>query len=360
MSDLLAAKNVRAPQFGSGEWLNIEGPLTREALRGQVVLVDFWDYTCINCIRTLPYVRAWHERYHDKGLITIGVHAPEFAFARSRRQIEMALDEFGLAYPILLDNNYETWERFANCYWPAKYLIDETGYIRYMQHGEGHYQTTERAIQTLLTERDREVELLPLLEPLRAEDTQGAICYRPTPELYTGLRHGALGNPEGYASGVPVIYRMPLNPQRENNAFYAEGIWQAEESYFAFAGQDNGRLLLPYQATGVNAVLSPSGDPLEVMLDLKQDKQTVIELRQDGKALARDVAGSDVVFEADGAGVVYVTRPRMYQLVQSSSFADHELELIFHANGLAVFAFTFTSCVAAQGATSQRPTFVAD
>jgi thiol-disulfide isomerase/thioredoxin len=359
MSALLDPPYVRAPDFGPGEWLNAESPLTIDALRGSVVLVDFWDYTCVNCIRTLPYVTAWHDRYHDKGLVVIGVHAPEFAFARSRRQIEGALDEFGLTYPVLLDNDYATWNYFANHAWPAKYLIDAKGYIRFQRHGEGYYQETERAIQNLLALRDADVQLPPLMEVLRPEDQPGAVCYLPTPELHAGYEYGALGNPEGYASSTPMIYEMPMPAQRRDGHFYAEGIWQAGPSTFAFAGQDGGRVVLPYHAAGVNAVLSPSGDPVEVMLDLKTDEEAFVEVRQDGAPLVPPFAGSDVHIQPDGASVVRVERPRMVELVNNPTFGEHELELVFRANGLALYAFTFTSCVAPQATSGKKGTFTA-
>lgn len=345
MTDLLSPRNVRMPDFGPGEWLNTPGPLSRETLRGAVLLVDFWDYTCVNCIRTLPYVTEWHRRYHDRGLVVVGVHAPEFKFARSRRQIEAAIAEFGIGYPVLLDNDYETWSRFANRAWPAKYLIDSQGYVRFQRRGEGYYRETEEAIQALLRQRDDSVDLPNLLEPLRAEDEPGTVCYLPTPELHAGYEFGALGNPEGYAASTPVIYRMPLDYQRTDGKFYAEGIWQAASEHIAFAGQDSGEIALPYHAAGVNAVLSPSGDPVEVMLDLKPVDSAIVEVWQDNQPLHSEIAGSDVTFLEDGSSVVYVTRPRMYELVRNRQFEHHELSLRFRANGLALYAFTFTSCV---------------
>ena len=133
---LLQPRTVRMPHLAAGEWIN-SAPLTREELRGRVVLIDFWDYTCINCLRTLPYLARWHERYADKGLTVIGIHAPEFKFARSRAQIEAAVAAHNIRYPVLLDNGYENWSRFANKAWPTKYLIDADGYIRYQRQGEG-------------------------------------------------------------------------------------------------------------------------------------------------------------------------------------------------------------------------------
>ncbi|HEC23239.1 MAG TPA: redoxin domain-containing protein [Chloroflexi bacterium] len=344
---LLDPKTVRMPEFAPGEWLNTEQPLSRERLRGQVLLVDFWDYTCINCIRTLPYVTTWHARYADKGLTVIGVHAPEFRFARDRSQIEAAIARYGIRYPVLLDNEYRTWDRFANRAWPTKYLIDAEGYIRYRQQGEGFYQETERAIQAALRLRDPGVSLPEVLPPLREEDAPGAVCYRTTPELYTGYQRGALGNPEGYAAGSPLVYRMPLHFDRREPYFYAEGIWRAEREAFIFAGQEEGRLIIPYSAVGVNAVFSPSADPVEVLLNLRPSETLpVIEVRQDGEPLTPLNAGADIEYDDGGVSVVYVTRPRLYELVRNPDYESHEVELIFRAGGLAVYSFTFTSCVA--------------
>ncbi len=337
---------IRMPELAPGEWLNVERPLSKEALRGQVALIDFWDYSCINCLRTLPYLVKWHERYAQAGLTVIGIHAPEFRFARSRAQIEAALAELGLRYPILLDNEYQNWDRFANRAWPTKYLVDADGYIRYRQQGEGYYQETERAIQALLRQRDPDLWLPAPLSPLRAEDVPGAVCYRVTPELYAGYLRGALGNPEGYAADNPLAYRMPPRLERTQPHFYAGGIWRAGEESLDFAGQDGGRLVVPYSAVGVNAVLSPSADPVEVMLGLRPpDRPPLIEVRQDGGLLTALNAGPDITFDEEGASVVSVERPRMYRLVRNPDFETHELELTFRAGGLAVYTFTFTSCI---------------
>lgn len=175
---------VRAPEIGR-IWFN-SPPLTMRQLRGRAVLIDFWDYTCVNCIRTLPYLKEWHERYKDKGLTVIGVHTPEFLFARYETNVERGIEEFGLSYPIVVDSNFELWEAFANRYWPTKYMIDAEGYLRYAHFGEGAYQETEQAIQELLREINPEIALPPLMAPLRESDAQGAVCYRPTAELYLG------------------------------------------------------------------------------------------------------------------------------------------------------------------------------
>ncbi len=335
VDDLLSTRHVRAPQFGAGQWLNTERPLDMAGLRGQAVLVDIWEYSCINCLRTLPYLREWHQRYADKGLTIIGVHTPEFRFSRERQQIEAAIQEFNLPYPILMDNNFETWDAFANRFWPSKYLIDQQGYIRYQSHGEGGYAEFERAIQTVLRDDSPDVELPDIMQPLRAEDETGAVCYRPTPELAAGLRFGALGNPQGYASGAPMLYQMP--DERVAGAFYLEGAWQAGNEYLAFQGQTEGMIRLPYEAVEVNAVMTPHVETVERMLH----PQTVnVEIWQDDLPLPVERFGSDV-----NEGRVLIDRPRMFNLVRNPGFEKHELTLRVKTNGFAFYAFSFTGCV---------------
>jgi thiol-disulfide isomerase/thioredoxin len=174
------------PHFGRGVWRNTPHALSRESLRGRPVLVDFWDYSCINCIRSLPYLRAWHERYHEHGLVIVGVHTPEFRFGLAQSAVDAAIERFDLPYPVLLDNDEESWQRFANRAWPTRYLIDAGGYIRLRRQGEGYYQEIEAAIQELLQAQNPAFRLPPLLEPLHETDQPGAACYPATPELYVG------------------------------------------------------------------------------------------------------------------------------------------------------------------------------
>jgi hypothetical protein len=299
-------------------------------------------------------VTNWHARYAELGLAVVGVHMPEFSFARTRAQVEASVEEFGIRYPVLLDNEFKTWDRYANRSWPASCLIDHEGIICYRQQGEGAYHKTEQAIQTALQKRDPHVSLPGPLPPL-PEDEPGAVCYRPTHELRAGFERGTLGNSQGYAEGGnPVVYEMPLPVQRHEGHFYTAGIWRAERECLVFAGQDGGQIVLPYRATGVSAVLSPSADPVELLLDLppgfdrhmhRRDIEPLIEVRQDGEPLATTNAGIDIEYDDGGTSVVSVKRPRMVELVRNPGFEEHELELTFRANGLAVYMFTFSTCV---------------
>jgi thiol-disulfide isomerase/thioredoxin len=313
-------------------WLN-SSPLSFRQLRGRVVLVDFWDYTCVNCIRTLPYVQAWHERYQAQGLTVIGVHTPEFTFAQYESNVERGIREFGLTYPIVVDSNREIWKAFANRYWPTKYLLDKEGYLRYGHFGEGAYSETERAIQELLHEIDSTLRLPPIMEPLREEDHAGAVCYRATGELYLGNRRGRIGNEGGFKEDQIADYSFA--GELEENFFYANGRWASTGEYFEAAEEGPHSLRLKYDASAVNLVMaSPRGGSVEVVV------------LQDGKPLSQKQATKDTRFRAGSRAESYVTvdSARMYFLVDNHDFSEHELELIC-SSGVAAFAFTFTGCV---------------
>jgi thiol-disulfide isomerase/thioredoxin len=323
---------VRAPEIGR-VWLN-STPLSFRQLRGRVVLVDFWDYTCVNCIRTLPYVQAWHERYGGKGLTVIGVHTPEFTFAQYESNVERGVREFGLTYPIVVDNDREIWKAFANRYWPTKYLLDKDGYLRYAHFGEGAYRECEETIRELLLETNPTLAFPPLMEPIRGEDRDGAVCYQPSPELYLGNARGRIGNEGGFQQDSIADYRLPA--EIRENVFYVAGRWASTAEYMEAAGEGEHRILLKYEASGVNLVMAtPRGKACEVVV------------LQNGKPLSRAQKTPDTRFRSsEGQEESYVTvQPaRMYALVDNHEFGVQTLELRCPA-GVAVFAFTFNSCI---------------
>jgi thiol-disulfide isomerase/thioredoxin len=324
---------VRAPEIGR-LWFN-SPPLSFRQLRGRAVLVDFWDYTCVNCIRTLPYVQAWHERYHDKGLTVIGVHTPEFTFAQYESNVERGIREFGLTYPIVVDSNREIWKSFANRYWPTKYLLDKDGYLRYGHFGEGGYHECEEAIQELLREIDPALALPEIMDPMREEDHSGAVCYRATGELYLGHGRGRIGNEGGFKEDQIADYLYTGRP--EENFFYASGRWASTAEYFEAVETGLHTLQLKYEAAAANLVMAcPRAAAAEVVIV------------QDGKPLTRAQATRDTQFRpganGDEESYVVVDSARMYFLVDNHDFGPHELELRC-SQGIAAFAFTFTSCV---------------
>jgi thiol-disulfide isomerase/thioredoxin len=325
---------VRAPDFPPNvTWLQ-GGPLKLADLRGRPVLIDFWDYTCLNCLRTLPYVKEWHRRYGSLGLTVVGVHAPEFSFAHNGDHVRRAVAEHGLEYPIVLDNDYTVWQAYANRYWPAKYLVDGEGYLRYYHFGEGAYDETERAVQTLLRESFPQIVLPDVMAPVRETDAPGAVCYRVTPELYLGYQRGRIGNTAGLAPDKPATYK-DIDKHAEGY-FFLEGDWLLgpESAARPVGAQGESRLHLRYMAKEVNLVMHP---PLA-------GGDARLELLQGGAPLAPDDLGEDARIE-DGKAVVAVNAPRMYRLVSNREIDTYDLTLVTQADGLALYAFTFVSCL---------------
>ncbi len=306
-----------APDFvGITNWLNTDRELSMEDLKGKVVLIDFWTYTCINCIRTLPYVTGWYEKYKDDGFIVIGVHSPEFEFEKKTENVEEAITEYGINYPVAQDNDFRTWRAYDNHYWPAKYLIDAEGVIRYTHFGEGEYDVTEDNIQKLLKEAGikGEKELLPV-----DEKTPSGLQ---TPETYLGLgRIEYFAGPEQPKAGEQT-YSIPESlPQ---STFSYVGTWNLSEEYAESAEVGSG-LILRFLAKDVYLVITP------------QSKDDRIAVFLDNKPVTEQ-AGADVK-----NGFVQLDEARLYHLVQLDTKEDHILQLNFQTEGVRIFAFTFGS-----------------
>jgi thiol-disulfide isomerase/thioredoxin len=333
------------PEFASGlTWLNSE-PLTVAGLKGKVFMVDFWEYTCVNCIRTLPYLSAWHDRYAGKGLVIIGVHTPEFAFAKDLELVRRATKSFNLKYPIVNDADYKTWNSYGNRYWPAKFLFDSQGRLRYYHFGEGAYGDTEQAIQKLLREVDATVSLPPIMEPIRGEDKPGAVCYPVTPELYAGYLRGLIGNPDGFKKDEAATYQDPGDHQ--DGSLYIQGQWHSgpESLRHARATEEAADYVaLRYHALEVNCVLKPeSGKPARVIVT------------QDGKPVSTADRGADLRVGPGGETYLQVDEPKMYRIIKNAAFGTHDLKLACAEEGLGVYAFTFVSCVAPERPAGQAP-----
>lgn len=320
---------VYAPELEGGEWLQGDPVAIRGS--GKPVLIDFWDYTCVNCIRTLPYVTEWHRRYAEHGLQIVGVHTPEFSFAKNADHVRRAIAAQAIEYPVVLDSEFKIWQAYANKFWPAKYFINVEGKIQARHYGEGSYGESEQLIQALLSQQDGFDAALPeVMEPIRAEDTVGAVCYHVTPELYCGLARGNIGNLANIAPDQPSTYTDP--GKHLEGTLYFEGDWilQAESAARPYGARRTSRMHLDYMAADLNLVLHPplTGETakLRVLLDGAPIEAT---------------AGTDVQ-----NGVVSVDVPRMYNLVTDGDVERHSLTLETDADGLAAFAFTFTSCVA--------------
>jgi cytochrome c biogenesis protein CcdA/thiol-disulfide isomerase/thioredoxin len=307
-----------APDFtGNQEWFNTPGgrPLSLRELRGQVVLVDFWTYTCINCIRTLPYLKAWDERYGGRGLTIVGVHTPEFPFEREAGNVEDAIEQNGLGYAVAQDNDYATWNAYGNEYWPAKYLIDARGRVRYIHFGEGEYEETEDAIRELLAESGHSPG--KRMTAVKGEQASALVT---TPESYLGSARADRFATGPLASGTQT-FEVPTSGLAPDSLAY-EGKWRiAAEDATAVEGS---RLHLAFGARKVFLVLGSRGNaprPVRVMLD--------------GKPIAAELAGRDV---RDGRAVV--RDQRLYRLVELPR-AERRLLTLDFAPGISGYAFTF-------------------
>ncbi|MDF3837470.1 cytochrome c biogenesis protein DipZ [Cupriavidus basilensis] len=313
---------------GAVQWLN-SPPLTAEGLRGKVVLVDFWTYSCINCLRTLPYVKAWAQKYRDQGLVVIGVHAPEFAFERNIDNVKKATRELGIDYPVAIDNNYAIWRAFNNQYWPAHYFIDAQGRIRHHHFGEGEYAESEKVIQQLLAEAGH-TGAAKVAIGLGGAGVQGVQMAAgkagvESGETYIGYERAEnFASPGGEARDRPHAYTAPARPAL--NDWGLAGTWQvgAEHATLAVEG---GRIIYRFHARDLHLVLGPGKDGRPVRFRVSIDG-----------AAPGDARGTDVA--ADGSG--QVTEQRLYQLVrQTGKVADRTFAIEFLDPGVEAYAFTF-------------------
>ncbi len=294
-----------------GEWFN-SPPLTLKALRGKVVLVDFWTYTCINCIRTLPYLADWHNKYHDKGLVIIGVHTPEFEFEKNADNVKKAIQDFSIRYPVVQDNNYDTWRAYSNHYWPAKYFIDKNGTIRSTHFGEGEYDESEKIIQELLAETGQQANL-PIHNKTYSIDAL-------TPESYVGYnRIQYLAPPQDVSQDRSTDYKKP--PEIPLNTFALDGKWTVSAEYGM--PDTNSSLFFHFKAKNMFLVMRP-----------RQSGQTgKIKVYLDGILVNE---GKDIK-----NGILAVSSDRLYTLVELPSAGEHTVRLEFLDNLLDLYAFTF-------------------
>jgi thiol-disulfide isomerase/thioredoxin len=307
------------------EWIN-SGPLTPAALRGKVVLIDFWTYTCINWRRTLPYVRAWAEKYRDQGLVVIGVHAPEFSFEKNRNNVHWAVKDMRIGYPVAVDSEYVIWRAFSNQYWPALYFIDSQGRVRHQYFGEGSYEQSEMILQELLTEAGSSgIGNDPV--PVDARGLEVAADWRnlKSPENYVGYdRAQNLASPGGAVLGEARDYLLPARLRL--NEWALSGNWTVKNEAAAL-NKPNGRIAYRFHARDLHLVMGPSAPGTSVRFRVLIDGQP--------PATAH---GGDV----DETGNGTVTEQRLYQLIrQPAPIVDRQFEIEFLGPGVEAFAFTF-------------------
>jgi thiol-disulfide isomerase/thioredoxin len=320
-----AAQSELASIERADEWLN-SPPLTASALRGKVVLIDFWTYTCINWLRTLPYVRAWAEKYKDQGLVVIGVHAPEFEFEKTIGNVRWAVKDMRIGYPVAVDNGHVIWRAFRNQYWPALYFIDAQGRVRHQHFGEGSYEKAEMIIQELLREAgasgvSREVVSVDARGLEAAADWSNL----KSPENYLGYdRTQSFASPGGAALGQPRSYTLPA--RLGLNDWALSGDWTMKNQA-AVLNEPNGRVAYRFHARDLHLVMGPPAGGPSVKF------RVLIDGKPPGAA-----HGTDVDEQGNGT----VTEQRLYQLIrQPEPIADRQFEIEFFGAGVEVFAFTF-------------------
>ncbi|MDR5762422.1 cytochrome c biogenesis protein DipZ [Caballeronia sp. LZ035] len=328
----LPVEGTLPPLDGAVQWLN-SPPLTREALRGKVVLVDVWTYSCINCLRTLPYLKTWAQKYRDQGLVVIGVHAPEFAFERNIDNVKKATHDLGIDYPVAIDNNYAIWRALDNQYWPAHYFVDANGKIRYHHFGEGDYAESEHVIQELLAEAGHGAPPSAAMTAAPQHDAaigQGAMMQADnadmrSPETYIGYERAAqFMSPGGQTPDRLHDYAAPK--ALDVNDWGLGGAWKVGAEHATLEGA-SGRIVYRFHARDLHLVLGPS----------KDGKPVRFRVSIDGAAPGA-AHGSDI--QADGSGTV--KEQRLYQLVrQTGPVADRTFTIEFLDPGVEAYAFTF-------------------
>ena len=330
-------------------FINAE-PFTLNDLDGQVILIDFWTYTCINCIRTLPFLKDWHEKYAGDGLVIVGVHSPEFEFEKVRVNVEQAAEEFGIEYRIVQDNDFGTWRNYENRFWPAKYLIDRDGFIRYTHFGEGAYDETEMKIRELLAENGGSVsaedaEFLPTRDfdetALTTDDPQMSV----TRELYAGTErnYGALqfggGQPpyvrhEQYYSRQDIAMEYIDPGEHSNHFIYLNGLWRNGPESLIHARNTEAYedyVAIKFYGTSANIVLGlpESGEFYQVRVTL------------DDAPFPTDYAGEDMMWDEDDNSYLLVNEDRLYRVVKTPEYGGYELKLASNSDMFEFFAFTF-------------------
>ena len=301
------AKELVSPQG----YLNVDNITISQQLGHKVVLVDFWTYTCINCQRTIPYLNAWYEKYKDKGFIIIGVHTPEFEFEKDYDNVKRAIEKYGIKYPVVQDNDYNTWRAYGNQYWPRKYLIDIDGFIVYDHIGEGGYEETEQKIQTALQEREERLKMNGSIskELAKPNITAPDFQYIRTPEIYFGYQfsRGQKGNSESQKEDEVVGYKLPSSLDR--NKFYLSGNWMNNKDNME--SKSDGEIKLLYSAKQVNLVAGADSTlTISVYLD---------------DVFVNNISISDY---------------DLYTIYSTERYGEHTLE-IKTPRGLRAFTFTF-------------------
>jgi thiol-disulfide isomerase/thioredoxin len=305
-------------------------PISLDDLKGKVVLIDFWTYSCINCIRTIPYLNEWHDKYSDKGLVIVGIHTPEFDFEKNSDNVKLAVQKFEIKYPVLQDNDKEIWNEYDNRYWPRKYLVDDEGYIRYDHIGEGAYQETEKVIQALLSERAAHMGIKNTnFNNIQKSNNSSKFEYQDvnfskiqSPELYFGDEFAKvpIGNKEGFTPNQIGFYQLPGNSEIKSNSIYLEGKWKNNPDNMELQS-NNGSVLLKYNSKSVNIVAGGKGS---------------FSVTQDGKLVTNDLSK-----DLSSNGKFMIDEQRLYNLATNNEYGEHTIEIDVKGKGFQIYTFTF-------------------
>ena len=346
----ISAQATTAELTGLNGWLNgAETTIALELAKGNIVLIDFWTYTCINCIRTLPFLTEWDRKYRDHGLVIIGVHTPEFAFEERIENVRAANAEHNVEYLVAIDNDYRTWRAFQNRWWPRKFLIGPTDDspmgVRYDHIGEGHYEQTERAIREALEAVGKDLSDVPFGVSAPIPTRQGGTP-RQTRELYMGWKRN-VGSGGPYAGqdayfltgrGIDTQFFDVDRSEREHNFWYLEGLWRIEDEAIVHARttdnlEDYVALLIRGRTANIVLTVAEDGAPFRVYVEL------------DGRWLFPNEAGSHIQWDDEGRSYILVTENDLYRLVFLPEWSEHELTLRSDSDQFRLFAFTFGSYV---------------
>ncbi|MHA2620592.1 MAG: redoxin domain-containing protein [bacterium JZ-2024 1] len=328
------AVGQKAPEFPAHMvWLN-SNPIRMRDLRGKIVIVDFWEYTCVNCLRTLPYMKKWHAKYADKGLVIIGVHTPEFTISKKSENVKAFATREGITYPIVLDSENRVWKSYQGFggYWPRKYLIDARGIVRYDIIGEGNYEKTEQRIQELLRETNSKLKIGGFVGYAREEDEPGVVCFPRTAETYAGYLRGRFANVVEH--NRDKAYRA--SPMAREGEIALDGWFRVESErviHSEFTEHYTDSIQLRWKGSEINAVMEPGDSGL-----------TEVRVLINGKPVEKEMRGRDIVETNGGHTIVGVDFPRMYQLVGGKKWGEYALQMYVKDKAFALYAFTFGSC----------------
>ena len=322
------SRQHKAPGLFGDFWFNSEAFALAD-LHGYVVLVEFWDYASIGSIRSLAYLKEWHAKYREAGLVVIGVHTPAFQFGHNRENLDSIVKALGIEFPVIADNEAIIWSAYGSRTWPTKFILDKDGFVRFTRAGEGGYDQAERIIQALLAETGLRGELPDFSHPIHETDIPGILCYRATGEIQTGYLRGAFGNPEGYSPEGTIEYED--QGLYLTGRFYLKGKWMNEREFIRFDGSagEQGVVTVRYEAADVYAVLASGDSPASFLV------------QQNGVWLPEGIRGIDIREKPDGSTELLVKKPGVFHLVKNKEFGEFVITLKTSDPAARVYSFSF-------------------